>query len=347
MVIGGAVRDPLGRGRRGRATCASRRGSCSARRCSRSSSRSRSAAASSCSSARERTPGRPVLEGYSLALVDQLVAVVASSTVISYSLYTFTARDSKAMMATIPFVALRRLPLPAADPPRRRRRGARAGAAERPADPRDRGALGAHGRADPPLHLSRGRVLGAVVLVAALAAAVVLGLGLYADFGALGDALGRFRWELFPLALALTGLNYVVRFARWEVYVHRLGIEVPNGRSLSIYLAGPDDDDLAREGRRGAEVGAAPPLVRHARRAVGADRARRARDGRARRRDPRGGRGAARPLERELAGRPRRARPRRGRRRGRAGALARAGDAPRGRAGDRPRAARAGPRRRR
>jgi hypothetical protein len=30
--------------------------------------------------------------------------VVASSTVISYSLYTFTARDSKAMMATIPFV---------------------------------------------------------------------------------------------------------------------------------------------------------------------------------------------------------------------------------------------------
>jgi 4-hydroxybenzoate polyprenyltransferase len=52
----------------------------------------------------EATPGRPVLEGYSLALVDQLVAVVAASTVISYCLYTFTARDSKAMMVTIPFV---------------------------------------------------------------------------------------------------------------------------------------------------------------------------------------------------------------------------------------------------
>jgi 4-hydroxybenzoate polyprenyltransferase len=52
----------------------------------------------------EATPGRPVLEGYSLALVDQLVTVVAASTVIAYSLYTFTARDSKAMMATIPFV---------------------------------------------------------------------------------------------------------------------------------------------------------------------------------------------------------------------------------------------------
>jgi 4-hydroxybenzoate polyprenyltransferase len=52
----------------------------------------------------EATPGRPVLEGYSLALVDQLVSVVAASTVIAYSLYTFTARDSKAMMATVPFV---------------------------------------------------------------------------------------------------------------------------------------------------------------------------------------------------------------------------------------------------
>jgi 4-hydroxybenzoate polyprenyltransferase len=52
----------------------------------------------------EQAPGRPVLEGYSLALVDQLVTMVAASTVIAYSLYTFTARDSKAMMATVPFV---------------------------------------------------------------------------------------------------------------------------------------------------------------------------------------------------------------------------------------------------
>jgi 4-hydroxybenzoate polyprenyltransferase len=52
----------------------------------------------------QSTPGRPVLEGYSLELVDQLVSVVAACTVIAYSLYTFTARDSKALMATIPFV---------------------------------------------------------------------------------------------------------------------------------------------------------------------------------------------------------------------------------------------------
>ena len=52
----------------------------------------------------EESPSRSVLSDYSLPLVDQLVTIVASSTVISYSVYTFTARDSKAMMATIPFV---------------------------------------------------------------------------------------------------------------------------------------------------------------------------------------------------------------------------------------------------
>jgi 4-hydroxybenzoate polyprenyltransferase len=52
----------------------------------------------------DRTPGRPVLEGYSLALVDQLVTIVAASTVIAYALYTFTARPGERMMATIPFV---------------------------------------------------------------------------------------------------------------------------------------------------------------------------------------------------------------------------------------------------
>lgn len=52
----------------------------------------------------ERTPGRRVLEGYSLALVDQLLAVVAGATIVAYALYTVTARDSFALVATVPFV---------------------------------------------------------------------------------------------------------------------------------------------------------------------------------------------------------------------------------------------------
>jgi len=49
-------------------------------------------------------PGRPVLAGYSFALVDQLVSIVAACTIVAYSLYTFEAREGSAMMATIPFV---------------------------------------------------------------------------------------------------------------------------------------------------------------------------------------------------------------------------------------------------
>jgi 4-hydroxybenzoate polyprenyltransferase len=47
---------------------------------------------------------RPVLDGYSLPLVDQLVTVVVACTIVAYSLYTFNAREGSAMMATIPFV---------------------------------------------------------------------------------------------------------------------------------------------------------------------------------------------------------------------------------------------------
>jgi glycosyltransferase 2 family protein len=68
--------------------------------------------------------------------------------------------------------------------------------------------------------------------------AVALGLGLYADFGKLGDELASFRWELFPLALALTALNYLLRFWRWQRYLARVDVHVPWGGSLAIFAAG-------------------------------------------------------------------------------------------------------------
>jgi 4-hydroxybenzoate polyprenyltransferase len=49
-------------------------------------------------------PARPALEGYSLPLVDQLVGIVASSTVVSYAVYALTAHETRALAATIPFV---------------------------------------------------------------------------------------------------------------------------------------------------------------------------------------------------------------------------------------------------
>jgi 4-hydroxybenzoate polyprenyltransferase len=50
---------------------------------------------------------RKVLDGYSITFIDQLITIVSSTTVIAYSLYTFSAPnlpDDHAMMLTIPFV---------------------------------------------------------------------------------------------------------------------------------------------------------------------------------------------------------------------------------------------------
>jgi len=51
------------------------------------------------------TPGRPVLDGYSLELVDRLVEVLAVATVLVYAVYTLSAGNSRWMAVTIPFVA--------------------------------------------------------------------------------------------------------------------------------------------------------------------------------------------------------------------------------------------------
>jgi hypothetical protein len=50
---------------------------------------------------------RRVLDGYTLALLDQLIIIVSGATIMAYSLYTFSAEnlpDNHLMMLTIPFV---------------------------------------------------------------------------------------------------------------------------------------------------------------------------------------------------------------------------------------------------
>lgn len=50
---------------------------------------------------------RRVLEGYTIPLLDQYITIVSATTIIAYSLYTFSAvnlPDNHAMMLTIPFV---------------------------------------------------------------------------------------------------------------------------------------------------------------------------------------------------------------------------------------------------
>jgi 4-hydroxybenzoate polyprenyltransferase len=47
---------------------------------------------------------RPALDGYSVALVDQLLAIVAAATIAAYTAYTLSAHDSHWLVSTVPFV---------------------------------------------------------------------------------------------------------------------------------------------------------------------------------------------------------------------------------------------------
>jgi 4-hydroxybenzoate polyprenyltransferase len=57
--------------------------------------------------AKEANTHRRVLDGYSIPFLDQLITIVSSTTIIAYSLYTFSAPNvppNHSMMLTIPFV---------------------------------------------------------------------------------------------------------------------------------------------------------------------------------------------------------------------------------------------------
>jgi len=67
---------------------------------------------------------------------------------------------------------------------------------------------------------------------------VYAGLGFWGDASEIGAELQAFNLWLVPVALGLSFLNYVVRFARWERYRVLLNIELDRTTSFLIYLAG-------------------------------------------------------------------------------------------------------------
>lgn len=67
---------------------------------------------------------------------------------------------------------------------------------------------------------------------------VVVGLALSANPRELARSLQGFDlWLLVPV-LSLSLVNYALRYARWEVYLSRLGVRLPRSRSLAVFLAG-------------------------------------------------------------------------------------------------------------
>jgi uncharacterized protein (TIRG00374 family) len=67
---------------------------------------------------------------------------------------------------------------------------------------------------------------------------VVVGLALSANPAELARSLRGFDVRLLIPVLSLSLLNYVLRYVRWEVYLRRLEVRLPRGRSLAVFLAG-------------------------------------------------------------------------------------------------------------
>ena len=77
-----------------------------------------------------------------------------------------------------------------------------------------------------------------VALGVAAGIAVYVGFTVWADAGRVGTALSGFRPAAAGLALGLAFANYLVRFVRWQYYLRVLGLAVPAGESLLVFLAG-------------------------------------------------------------------------------------------------------------
>jgi len=72
-----------------------------------------------------------------------------------------------------------------------------------------------------------------------LGAGVFIGLSAYADFSDVIDGLGSFKWEYLPIVLALTSVNYVLRFFKWQYYLKLIGVTGFSTRdSALVYFSG-------------------------------------------------------------------------------------------------------------
>ncbi len=72
-----------------------------------------------------------------------------------------------------------------------------------------------------------------------LGVVVYAGISFYSDFRELARSLGDFNWPLLPFILALTCVNYLVRFVKWDYYLRLIGVrDLPKRDSFLIFFSG-------------------------------------------------------------------------------------------------------------
>ena len=82
------------------------------------------------------------------------------------------------------------------------------------------------------------KLLKKLMLGLVLGAGVYAALAIYLGVRELGQQLAAFRYWLFLPVLGLTFTNYLLRYLKWTLYLRVLGIRVPAGLNLTIFLGG-------------------------------------------------------------------------------------------------------------
>jgi len=78
----------------------------------------------------------------------------------------------------------------------------------------------------------------ALVLSVAGGALAYVAIAAYVGAGRVEAALARFHWSAAAIGLGLAALNYCLRFIKWELYLRVLGVRIPMGDSLAVFLSG-------------------------------------------------------------------------------------------------------------
>ncbi len=81
------------------------------------------------------------------------------------------------------------------------------------------------------------KLRGKIFISIAIAALIGVAFSLYANTEHLKDAFAIFAYDLLPLILGLSLVNYLIRFARWQFYLHALKIELPRSESFGVFMS--------------------------------------------------------------------------------------------------------------
>jgi uncharacterized protein (TIRG00374 family) len=75
-------------------------------------------------------------------------------------------------------------------------------------------------------------------LIVLFAVVVYLLMGIYADFGNLVYAMKNFQWSFLFVLFALTTVNYLFRFIKWDFFLKRAGVYLNLKDNLFVFFSG-------------------------------------------------------------------------------------------------------------